>query len=195
MSHYYSKTQDSKYFENNIVIRVLDLEFELISASGVFSKKRLDNASKLLIEKCAVKEQQKILDLGSGIGVVGISLLLNNPKLQIDFSDVNERAVLLTKKNLQKQGLKAQVFQSDLFEKISETYDVILTNPPYAAGRQVCYKLIEDSYKHLNKKGSIQLVARHKKGGEMLQKKIEEVFGNVKVLAKGSGFRIYMGEK
>jgi 16S rRNA G1207 methylase RsmC len=61
-----------------------------------------------------------------------------------------------------------------------------------AAGRKICYKIIEEAKKHLKKNGTLQLVARHQKGGKMLEKKMQEAFGNVEAIAKKSGFRVYL---
>ena len=91
--------------------------------------------------------------------------------------------------------MKSSVVKSDLFSNLPDHFDCILLNPPMAAGRQLCFKMIEESFNHLNKGGNLQLVARQKKGGEMLSKKINEVFGNMNTVAKKSGFRIYMGVK
>jgi 16S rRNA G1207 methylase RsmC len=55
--------------------------------------------------------------------------------------------------------------------------------------------MIEGSKSHLERNGLLQLVARHNKGGKDLSKKMNEVFGNVKETAKGSGYRIYVSEK
>ena len=192
--HYYSEKQDSPLIRNDIKIKVFDQVFSLTSAGGIFSKDGLDKASKLLIENSDIPKNAKVLDLGCGYGVVGISLLKKYDDLELTFSDVNERALLLTKENLKKQGLKGKVIKSDSFDNIKEVFDYILTNPPIAAGRKKCYELIEQSHSHLKKGGSLYLVARHKKGGEMLQKKMEEHFF-VSVVAKGSGFRVYKGTK
>ena len=192
--HYYTEKPLSREDLKKIKISIRGDSFELLSASGLFSKHELDKATQLLIENARI-HGNKVLDLGCGYGVVGIALLRLNPDLSVSFSDVNERALRLTKKNLEKHKLKGAIIKSDLFENVAEKFDVILSNPPYAAGRDVCFKLIEDSYKHLNKKGSLQLVARHNKGGKMLSQKIEEVFGNVKDVAKKGGFRVYLGVK
>ena len=74
-------------------------------------------------------------------------------------------------------------------------FDVILSNPPQTAGKELCFKLIEESKNYLKYNGSLQLVARHKKGGNTLSKKMEEVFGNVKVIAKKSGYFVYLSVK
>ena len=91
--------------------------------------------------------------------------------------------------------LKATIIQSDGFENIKNEFDTILLNPPQTTGKQLCFKLIEDSKKHLKNKGYLQIVARHNKGGIELSKKMLEVFNNVKDIAKASGYRIYISQK
>jgi len=191
MEHYYSEKQSSEFKPAKIKIRLKNDLFEIYSAQGVFSKSKLDIASKLLIESSQVPENGDILDIGCGYGIIGISLLRNNSHINITFSDVNERALELTKMNLKKLGYKGKVIKSDVFKNISEKYDCILSNPPMAAGRKICFKLIEDAKKHLNDRGSIQIVARHQKGGKVLMNKMKDVFGNVDTVAKSSGFRVY----
>ncbi len=190
-SHYYSESQESNF--KPFIIQHGELEF--YSAAGVFSKMKLDKASLLLANKALIPEEGSVLDLGCGIGTIGIILKNKNPSLDVTFSDVNERALKLTRMNLEKNGLKGVVKKSYLFENIKEEYNVIISNPPIASGKKVCFQLIKDSWKYLKTNGCLQIVARHKKGGETLSKKIEEVFGNVEEVAKGSGFRIYKGVK
>ena len=48
---------------------------------------------------------------------------------------------------------------------------------------------------HLEENGNLQIVARHNKGGKELSKKMLEIFGNVKDIAKASGYRIYLSQK
>ncbi|MBD3203065.1 methyltransferase [Candidatus Woesearchaeota archaeon] len=196
MPHYYSKDQDSKPDIKKILIRVDNQEFYLYSGSGVFSKKRLDKGSKILIENCIIKSNWAVHDLGCGNGVVGVSLKKIHPDISVVMSDINKRAVKLAKKNIMLHSLEEiKVIQSDVYENIKESFDTILLNPPQTAGKEVCYKMIEKSYAHLNKGGLVQVVARHNKGGKSLSKKIKNVFGNMRTVAKKSGYRVYIGEK
>jgi 16S rRNA (guanine1207-N2)-methyltransferase len=102
---------------------------------------------------------------------------------------------MLTKKNAEVNNVEINALQSDIFSNIKENFDAILVNLPQHAGKDICFKMIEESYKHLNSNGSLQAVSRHQKGGKSYQKKMEEVFGNCTDIGKGSGYRVYMSVK
>ena len=195
MPHYYSEKQTSQLNLHKIKIKLKKIQFELYSASGVFSKDRLDKGSKLLIENAIVEDNSYILDFGCGFGVIGISLKLMYPSIKVKMLDVNKRAVMLSKKNIKLHNLEdVSVVKSDLYDNIDEKFDSIIVNPPQTAGREICYKIIEQAPEYLNKKGNFQLVARHNKGGSEFEKKMLAVFGNCKQIAKGSGFRVYVSK-
>ncbi|NQU98334.1 class I SAM-dependent methyltransferase [Candidatus Woesearchaeota archaeon] len=195
MPHYYSKEQPSELRPFEITINVKNVSFKIISGSGVFSKKKLDKGTEVLLKGMVMEDGWSALDLGCGTGVVGIYVKKIFPKTNITLSDVNQRAVYLTKQNLNKNNVEGKTIISDGFEKIKDSFDAILLNPPQVAGKDVCFKLIEDSFEHLSKNGLLELVARHNKGGQTLSKKMNSVFGNVKDAAKGSGYRIYISQK
>lgn len=196
--HYYSEKQTSEFKPVKMLVRVLGIEFELYAAGGVFSAKKLDIGTRLLIESAKVRKGWKVLDVGCGYGVVGIAIKKKNPSAEVVMSDVNERAVRLAEMNIALHKLEAKAVQSDIFSNPlldSMRFDTILLNPPQTAGKQVCFSMIEQSREHLVKGGLLQLVARSQKGGKHLSKKMEEVFGNVRDTAKKSGYRVYESEK
>ncbi len=194
MTHYYDQDQKSPLNEQELSVKLRNREVKLISASGLFSKTKLDLGTKCLLENYQIGNAKKVLDLGCGYGVVAIFVAKEKP-VEVWASDINQRAVEITQKNVKKNKVKVNVVHSNLFSDINEQFDLILTNPPYVAGRETCFKFIQESLSHLNPKGELQLVARHQKGGKMLESKMEEVFGNVDVLGKGSGFRVYRSHK
>jgi 16S rRNA (guanine1207-N2)-methyltransferase len=196
MTHYYDEQPGGSIIEENFEDRFYGRIFYFISASGLFSKHHVDAGTKLLISKCDLDTAKTVLDLGCGWGPVITVLSVIHPEKEFVACDINERALTYTRKNIDKNRGRGKIFQSDILKKFSsETFDCILTNPPYVAGREICYQFITQSFDHLNKGGSLQLVARHQKGGKMLEKKMQETFGNVQTLAKGGGFRIYKSVK
>lgn len=194
--HYYSKEQTSEYRPSKVTMRVRGNEIALYTAGGVFSPSRLDKGTELLIEKAELGKGWRVLDLGCGYGIAGIAARLSEPSTEVVFSDVNERAIKLTRLNLKILKLddeKTTVRCGDKYEKLKgEKFDTILFNPPQTAGKKTCFQMIEEAKEHLNPGGSLQLVARHQKGGKELEKKMQETFGNVDQVAKKGGFRVYI---
>ncbi|MBW2997570.1 methyltransferase [Candidatus Woesearchaeota archaeon] len=198
VEHYYTKKQKSAFRPRKITVRVLEMYLELNTAGGVFSPRKLDMGTRRLVEAAVIKRGWKVLDFGCGYGVVGIAIKKKHPGVDVVMSDVNERAIKLAKMNVKLNKIDAEIIQSDVFknkELDAMRFDTILFNPPQTAGKKLCFKMIEDVKEHLVKGGLLQLVARSQKGGKQLSKKMEEVFGNVDVVAKKSGYWVYVSEK
>ena len=193
MEHYYTGKPTSKVipYEFTAVLRGNELKFH--TSSGVFSIKKIDRGSEVLIEYCSMEDGWRVLDLACGYGPVGIAL---SKAFDIDvvMTDVNERAVRLARKNADENGVDADIIKGSLYEKVDGKFDTILVNPPQTAGKDICIQMIEKAVNHLKPGGTLQLVARHNKGGKALSKVMEKVFGNVDVLARKSGYRVYLSK-
>ncbi|MDN6161797.1 MAG: methyltransferase, partial [Atopostipes sp.] len=98
MDHYYSEKPSSKSQRKKIEVKINSLDLTLLTDAGVFSKKRIDKGSKVLIK--AAQETKfptgNILDMGCGYGVVGISLAKTFPNRVVEMVDINERAINLS---------------------------------------------------------------------------------------------------
>ncbi len=191
--HYFTEKQRSAPKEREFSCRLRGHLFRFLSASGTFAKYRVDTATRLFIEHAEVPEDARILDLGCGIGIIGIVMVRVFNAL-VTMVEINERAAKLAKKNakLNRVADKTTVLQGNLYGPIGDArFDAILVNPPMAAGRELCYSIIDKAPEHLEKGGTLQLVARHSKGGAMLEARMKERFGNCRTLAKKGGFRVY----
>lgn len=76
----------------------------------------------------------KILDLGAGSGVIGLSLARSFPHAQIFAADINPHALALTQENAQLNNVtNITTIESDLFSQLTEhsPFDLIVSNPPY----------------------------------------------------------------
>lgn len=76
---------------------------------------------------------QSMLDLCCGSGCIGISILKNSNISSCTFVDISKEALEVTNQNLIHNHVTKKVLtiQSDLFEKVDEKFDLILSNPPY----------------------------------------------------------------
>ncbi len=82
------------------------------------------------------EKEIKILDIFSGSGCIGISILKHLPQAHTDFSDIESKAISQIKKNLELNEIDENryiIYSSDLFMDIPEAnrYDVTFANPPY----------------------------------------------------------------
>ncbi len=196
MPHYYSENQTSplRLEKLNSVLR--GRLFEFYSGSGVFSKKKVDNGTRVLVENCIVEDGWKVLDLGCGYGVVGVVIAKIFPRTTVLMVDINKRALKLAKMSLELNNIEnAEVRHSDLYSAVKEKFNTILVNPPMTAGRKLCFRIIEEAKEHLEKEGLLQLIAKHRKGGKMLGEKMLEVFGNMEEKTKSGGYRLYVSKK
>ena len=195
MEHYYSEEQKSSLNLKKIEQIIRGKFFEFYTSSGVFSKRKIDKGTLVLAESMIAGKNSKVLDVGCGIGILGIAAA-KSFDASVVMTDINKRAVMLARKNVELNGAKADIYQGSLYEKIKDKdFDAVLSNPPQNAGKEICFQLIEQSKDYLKAKGTLQIVARHSKGGKTLSKKMEEIYGNVEVIARKSGYSVYLSVK
>jgi 16S rRNA (guanine1207-N2)-methyltransferase len=193
MNHYYSEKQTSEFKLSKINDIVRKIDIELFTAPGVFSTKKIDYGTRLLAEKMIIADNDKVLDFGCGLGIIGI-IAAHLTKNKVVLIDVNTRACKLAKMNT-KSLKNIEVFKSNFYENLNDRkFNVIVLNPPHTAGKDICFQMIEESKEHLEKNGSLQIVARHNKGGKVLSEKMEAVFGNIDTITKKGGYRVYLSK-
>ena len=85
-----------------------------------------------MILKRLPEEPVRILDMGCGSGVLGLSLAGERPESHVTLADISADALALTQENADKLGIKnITLVRSDLFENIVGTFDLIAANLPY----------------------------------------------------------------
>ena len=196
MEHYFTNNPTSKSEERLIEYRIKDKIIKFISDNGVFSKGHVDIATNFMLN--VITEENisgKVLDVGCGYGAIGITLS-KFFDIEVTMLDINERALALANKNVKLNHLEnIKIIESDGFEKITDEYDYIITNPPIRAGKAVIYKMYEDAYKHLKNGGKLYLVINKKHGAPSTKEYLTQIFGNCEILDKKTGFHVMMCEK
>ena len=198
MQHYFidKEHNESDFFDFNDSVIGLNLCFR--SCDSIFSKNKIDDGTRALLEaidkKCELKGHG--LDLGCGLGVISIALI-KKFNLTFDMVDINNTAVKLSKQNLKKNNVEnnAQVFYSDGFGEVKNNYDFIVTNPPIKTGKKLLFELMNGAYEHLKENGQLILVIRKDHGMESLKKHITSIFGNCEIIDRNKGFYILSASK
>jgi 16S rRNA G1207 methylase RsmC len=196
-NHYFTPEQKSKLKLGLIRTYLRGKPFKFLTASGVFSKKRVDLGTRLLIESMVLPDEGYILDVGCGYGAVGIAAAIFNPKLHVIMVDVNERAVWLARQNIEANKVTNVIVKRGyLYEPVKDLkFDCILSNPPVSAGTKTVKAIVSEAPKHMTKKATLQMVLKSKICGERIHNIFEEAFGNFTVHARKSGYRVLIAEK
>jgi 16S rRNA G1207 methylase RsmC len=134
-----------------------------LSRPGVFSYGRFDNGARALVETAAVNPGDRILDLGCGSGTNGvIAGRRAGVGGHVTFVDSNVRATVLAGINAAANGLASfDVQPRSMVDNLTkQTYDVVLTNPPYFASLSIAQRFIDAARPLVKKRGRFYLVTK-----------------------------------
>lgn len=196
MEHYFTNNDALKSELRTIVYKYKEHVFSFHSDNGVFSKDKIDYGSRLLVETFLETNEENIeslLDVGCGYGFMGIVLskILNCSATLID---VNKRAVHLTKMNIKENKVNAESFVSDAYENVEKKYDVIITNPPIRAGKEIVLKILKEASEYLSDLGTLWFVIRKNQGAKSTIKELENSY-ITNIIKKDKGFYIINAKK
>lgn len=135
---------------------------------------------------CHVKPGMKILDMCTGSGCILISILKNVPNVEGIGYDISKQALNIAKENAKLHNINAEFEKSDLFESVTDVFDVIVSNPPYIPtdvigslmpevavyepiqaldgkedGLHFYRRIVADAWEHLNPEGKLILEIGH----------------------------------
>ena len=185
--HYYTENPQSAHDEWQVEFTALGNPLRFTTDAGVFSRDGLDKGTALLLNALPPLSG-RVLDLGCGWGAVGVALGAKSPGLEIVMTDVNARAVELSRRNLKQNGVRAEVLQGDGFAPVTGTFDAIVTNPPIRAGKAVIYGLFDTARDFLNPGGSLYIVIRKQQGAPSALRHLQEQYKTAEVVDRGGGF-------
>lgn len=190
MSHYFINDSNIKSDEHKIKFSFKNNDYEFIVDNGVFSKTKLDFATKTLLESLDFENiKGRVLDFGCGWGPIGIIVKKNSDAI-VDMIDINLRSINLSQKNSKLNNVDVNVFESNIYSNVSKKYNFIITNPPIRVGKKVLYEILFKAYDYLEEDGQLWLVISKNQGAKSLFRDLAEKY-NVNIITKNKEFYVF----
>ncbi|MEK9711241.1 MAG: class I SAM-dependent methyltransferase [Thalassolituus sp.] len=166
-----------------------DLSF--MTLPGVFGHGKMDKGTALLLEHIPAPAHGRIIDLGCGSGVIGLTMKQRSPALDVTLTDTDAMALRSAGLNSTRLGLTAEIYASDGLKQTNGRYDYVFSNPPFHQGKRTDYAFADDLFReaktHLTRDGQLWIVAnRHLAYEEWA----EEAFQQVEVMVQADGFKL-----
>ncbi len=189
MTHYFTNDPNLKSDEKKITTYIGNQEFTFFTDRGVFSKKGLDFGTRCLLETIDLTSiKGKVLDFGCGYGPIGIYIKKNTDAL-VDMIDINHRSLHLASLNAKENGVDVHIFESNVYDQVTDQYHFIITNPPIRVGNEILYQILLGAKEHLVSGGQLIFVMNKDQGAKTAIKRLSEIY-EVEVLDKKKGFYI-----
>ena len=176
-----------------ITSTIKDISLNFKTLPDVFSPTQIDKGTLAMLSVVDFTLADKILDLGCGYGVVGITAAKIIGPQNVVMSDIQRKAVIISQENAALNGVaEIKIIQSDGFANIRDSeFTIILCNPPYHADFSVPKHFIEKGFNRLMLGGKMYMVTKRK---DWYKNKLTAIFGGVKV-HEIDGYFIFCAEK
>jgi len=174
-----------------ITTRLCDRDMVFHSTWGLFSPRRVDEGSRLLLRHIKVAPDETLLDLGCGYGAVGLTLAKLAPRGRAHLVDKDFVAVRYAQKNIELNGLtNAVAYLSNGFDDVGDVgFTTIVANLPAKVGKELLLLLLHDARSHLAVGG--QLVVVTITGlRQFIKRNFIDVFGNYEKLKQAKHYTV-----
>lgn len=193
MGHYFTN-EKLEHDKKIIKVKIKDKDFSFYTDNGVFSKKGMDFGTRTLLENLDYENMHgKILDFGCGYGSIGI-VISKITNLEVDMLDINKRSIELARENSKLNKVKTNIFESNIYENVTNKYDYIISNPPIRVGNEILHKILFEAHDHLNENGQLWIVVNKDQGAKSLVEKLKKYY-NVNIITKNKGFFVILCSK
>ncbi len=185
--HYYTAEPQSAHKPAEVRFSYRGNDLVFATDSGVFSRTELDRGTEVLLSALPEKISGPVLDMGCGYGAIGVAV--GKRQINVTMADINRRACGLARDNARRNGVDAEVVESDGYQALTgRRYALILQNPPIRAGKAVIYRMFSDAAHCLLEGGELWLVIRKQQGAPSAMSYLKTLFDEVEAVEKKSGY-------
>ncbi len=117
-----------------------------------------------------------IIDLGCGSGCIGLSLKKKLDNVNVTLLDISEDALNVAKENASNLDCDVTFIQSDMWNNVTDKYDVVISNPPYIKTNEEIEDLVYNNEPHLALFGGIDGLDYYKKIREGLLNHVNDKY-------------------
>lgn len=174
-----------------------DRRLQFSTQPGVFSQYSPDEGTLLLLDVTLprIKPHMTVLDLGAGIGIIGVAVagLLTRGEVWMVDSDI--RATRLAEENMRLNHVEnGHVVLGDVTLDLPPRlrFDLVLSNPPTHSGKDVLASFVAESYDVLRPGGSLYFVVNRLLS---VREIMTSTFGDVEQVERHKGFIVLHSEK
>jgi 16S rRNA G1207 methylase RsmC len=191
--HYFSAEPTVPEDQRTVVFDAGGRQFELTASGGVFSARRLDPGTAVLLRKAPLPGPRGgvFLDLGSGYGPITVVLAATSPAARVYSVDVNSRALELVARNASALDLGDRVVPATPDQVPADVrFDEIWSNPPIRIGKSELHGMLLRWLPRLAPHGTAWLVVGRNLGGDSLQSWLSGQGYRVERYASQKGYRV-----
>jgi len=192
--------QPSDFWQNfvnkQVTFRYMRQELQFNLSQSLFSSADVDIGSRFLLRTIAKKVEitqiSYMLDIGCGVGVLGLSLKRINPNIQLLAQDRDALAVTFTAQNAVLNELDNVVAQGGLaFDDVGEQkFDLIVSNLPGKAGHSVLQDILHRMPAYLSKTGMAAVVIV-KPLAELVAETLAKMESEILLREEASGYEVF----
>ncbi|RZU19518.1 16S rRNA m(2)G 1207 methyltransferase [Kribbella rubisoli] len=190
--HFFSADPQSADVRRTVEARIWGKPYVFTTATGVFSRDRLDIGTAVLLRETEPPKQAgTFLDLGCGYGPIACALAVEVPKATVWAVDVNNRALELTGVNAAAAGVAERVHAALPDDVPGDVlFDQIWSNPAIHIGKPELHKMLLRWLTRLAPGGVAWFVVGKNLGGDSLQRWLTEQGYPCERIGSAKGFRV-----
>lgn len=194
MSHYF-ETPTGDEHRRDIQAVIFGRAFTFTTADGIFSGARLDPGTAVLLRSVdpprptEAQPAPRLLDLGCGFGPIAVGLAAACPAAIVTATDVNDRALELTRLNAARAGVNVLSSRPEAIDPDAR-FDEIWSNPPIRVGKSALHDLLGLWLGRLAPGGVAYIVVGRNLGGDSLQTWLTDQGWPTTRLASAKGYRV-----